>query len=154
MYWLLSASLLAVVMIRSFFDLAALVPMGIAVIAANRSWFTLTRSEWFAFLYAGVLVLCLAVAFYLYSHTHIMGEDTEFGTSRYNFRERIPTTGHTINTDERAGLVASLAAKCAEKAVSLEISTGPGHVVLTFQASEQTVADLSLSLSDIEGLSM
>lgn len=57
-----------------------------------------------------------------------------------------------LNTDERAGLVASLAAKCAEKAVSLEISTGPGHVVLTFQSNEQTVEDLNSSLSEIDGV--
>ena len=73
MYWLLSASLIAVLIIPSFFALAALVPMGIAVIAANGSRFSLTRAEWFAFLYAGILVLFLAVGFYLYSHTQLMG---------------------------------------------------------------------------------
>ena len=57
-----------------------------------------------------------------------------------------------LNTDERAGLVASLAAKCAERAVSLEISTGPGHVVLTFQADEATVEGLTGSLAEIEGV--
>jgi len=57
-----------------------------------------------------------------------------------------------LNTDERAGLVASLAAKCAERAVSLEISTGPGHVVLTFQADESTVENLNASLAGIDGV--
>lgn len=57
-----------------------------------------------------------------------------------------------LNTDERAGLVASLAAKCAERAVSLEISTGPGHVVLTFQADDSTVENLNTSLAGIDGV--
>ena len=57
-----------------------------------------------------------------------------------------------LNTDERAGLVAALAAKCAEHAVSLEISTGPGHVVLTFQASDETVTALNASLATIDGV--
>ena len=73
MYWLLTASMLAVLVIPWFYALAALVPMGVAVILANKNRFTLTRSEWFAFLYAGIFVLCLAVGFYLFSHAKLMG---------------------------------------------------------------------------------
>ena len=73
MYWLLTASLLAVLIIPWFYALAALVPMGAAVILANKNRFSLTRSEWFAFLYAGIFVLCLAIGFYLFSHAKLMG---------------------------------------------------------------------------------
>lgn len=57
-----------------------------------------------------------------------------------------------LNTDERAGLVAALAVSCAERGVSLEITTGPGHVVLTFQADDSQVAELEIALPKIDGV--
>ena len=45
-----------------------------------------------------------------------------------------------LDTDERAGLVASIADTCAERNVSLEITTGPGHVIISF-ASDDTGVD-------------
>jgi hypothetical protein len=51
-----------------------------------------------------------------------------------------------LETDERAGLAAALTSACAARDVSLEISTGPGHVLITFEADDQiteyTVGDL------------
>jgi len=51
-------------------NIAALVPMGLAVLIANRRFFRLQRSEVFAVLYAGALVLTIVVGFYIYGHTH------------------------------------------------------------------------------------
>ena len=44
-----------------------------------------------------------------------------------------------LETDERAGLVAELAVVCNAEGISLEITTGPAHVLLTFAADEATV---------------
>lgn len=49
-----------------------------------------------------------------------------------------------LETDERSGLVAALAAACAAQDVSLELVTGPGHVLLSF-AADDTVAERLLS---------
>lgn len=72
MYWLLTAALLTVILSPNF-DIAALVPMGAAVIIANRSLFTLSRAELFASLYAGLIVVGLAAAFFIYSHARLIG---------------------------------------------------------------------------------
>lgn len=70
MYALLTLTLLYVLLPQSL-PVAALVPMGIAVVAANWRLFTLKRDEVFAMLYAGVLVVALVVGFYFYSHHHL-----------------------------------------------------------------------------------
>lgn len=69
MYALLTVTLLYVLLPGSV-PVAALVPMGIAVIAANARLFTLKRDEVFAMGYAAALVLALVVGFYVYSHHH------------------------------------------------------------------------------------
>ena len=68
MYVLLTLTMLIVLTTGA--NIAALVPMGLAVLIANGPSFRLQRSEVFATLYAAVLVLVLVVAFYGYSHTH------------------------------------------------------------------------------------
>lgn len=57
-----------------------------------------------------------------------------------------------LETDERAGLVAGLAAACASQKVSLEIVTGPGHVLITFAAAESTLDTLLSSLQHVPGV--
>jgi len=69
MYALLTLTLLYVLLPTSL-PVAALVPMGLAVILANARLFTLRRDEVFAMLYAAALVVSLVVGFYLYSHHH------------------------------------------------------------------------------------
>jgi hypothetical protein len=57
-----------------------------------------------------------------------------------------------LETDERAGLVAGLAAACAGQDVSLEIVTGPGHVLITFAADDTTLATLLPHLKAVPGV--
>jgi len=57
-----------------------------------------------------------------------------------------------LETDERAGLVAAVAAACAAHSVSLEMVTGPGHVLLSFAADEPTADRLLPSLRAIGGV--
>ena len=57
-----------------------------------------------------------------------------------------------LETDERAGLVAGLAATCASRAVSLEITTGPGHVLLTCAADQPTLEALVPALLAVPGV--
>ena len=57
-----------------------------------------------------------------------------------------------LETDERAGLVAELAVVCAAQGISLEITTGPAHVLLTFAAAEQTVDKLRPRLEAVPGV--
>ena len=58
-----------------------------------------------------------------------------------------------LDTDERAGLVASIANTCADKGVSLEITTGPGHVIVSFAAEDGTLGALIDALGAIDGVS-
>ena len=57
-----------------------------------------------------------------------------------------------LETDERAGLVASLAAVCAARNVSLEITTGPGHVLITFATDPNTLAVVAVDLKQVPGV--
>lgn len=57
-----------------------------------------------------------------------------------------------LETDERAGLVAALAAACAKQAVSLDIVTGPGHVLITFDTDQDTLTRLLPDLQNVEGV--
>jgi len=69
-YGLLTATMLFVLSPWGF-NIAALVPMGLAVLIANFRYFKLKREEVFATLYAGLLIIALVTGFYLYySHTH------------------------------------------------------------------------------------
>lgn len=69
MYGLLTPAMLAVILLPNF-SIAALVPMGVAVLIANFKFFRLKRAEAFAVLYAAVFVIALVVGFYAYSHAH------------------------------------------------------------------------------------
>ena len=57
-----------------------------------------------------------------------------------------------LETDERAGLVAAVTLVCADAGVSLEIATGPGHVLLTFTAEEATVAGVRAAFAAVPGV--
>ena len=57
-----------------------------------------------------------------------------------------------LETDERAGLVAALAAVCAAQEVSLDIVTGPGHVLITFDTDEATLVTLLPQLEAVGGV--
>ncbi len=57
-----------------------------------------------------------------------------------------------LETDERAGLVAALAAVCAAESVSLDIVTGPGHVLITFDSDEATLGTLLPKLASVGGV--
>lgn len=57
-----------------------------------------------------------------------------------------------LETDERPGLVAAVAACCAENGVSLEITTGPGHILVTFEAADPVVAALRTALEGVSGV--
>jgi len=75
MYGLLTATMLIVLV--TGVNIAALIPMGLTVLIANRAYFRLKREELFATLYAGTLVLVLVTGFYLYSHTHFYHADPQ-----------------------------------------------------------------------------
>ena len=57
-----------------------------------------------------------------------------------------------LETDERAGLVAALAAACAAQDVSLDIVTGPGHVLITFDTDDAALAALLPKLKAVGGV--
>ena len=57
-----------------------------------------------------------------------------------------------LETDERAGLVAELAVVCNAEGISLEITTGPAHVLLTFAADAATVDTLRPRLEAVPGV--
>ncbi len=57
-----------------------------------------------------------------------------------------------LETDERAGLVAALSAVCAAQDVSLDLVTGPGHVLITFDTDEPTLAALLPKLEAVGGV--
>ncbi len=68
MYGLLTATMLLV--LRTDVNIAALIPMGLAVVIANFRFFKLKRDEVFATLYAAAFILVLVTGFYYYSHSH------------------------------------------------------------------------------------
>ncbi len=57
-----------------------------------------------------------------------------------------------LQTDERAGLVAALTAACAARSVSLDIVTGPGHVLVTFDTDDMTLSLLLPELGAVGGV--
>lgn len=57
-----------------------------------------------------------------------------------------------LETDERAGLVAALSAACAAQGVSLDIVTGPGHVLVTFDSDDATLELLLPQLRAVGGV--
>ena len=79
MYGLLTLTML-IVLSPLGFNIAALVPMGLAVLLANFRYFNLKREEVFATLYAAILILALVTGFYFYAHSRLVRADAE-GTS-------------------------------------------------------------------------
>ena len=71
MYVLLTITMLVVIISPFPLQIAALIPMGLAVLIANKNSFKLERSEVFAMFYAIAIVLAVVVAFYLTSHKYI-----------------------------------------------------------------------------------
>ena len=71
MYGLLTLTMFIVLSPRGF-NIAALVPMGLAVLIANFRYFKLKREEVFATLYAGLLIVGLVTGFYFYSHSRFV----------------------------------------------------------------------------------
>ena len=69
MYALLSIAMLIV--IATPWNVAALLPMGIAVIAANTRHFKFDRAEFFAMVYTGVIAVVAAAGFFLFTHKHL-----------------------------------------------------------------------------------
>ncbi len=67
-YGLLTATMLIVLI--TGINIAALIPMGLAVVIANFRFFKLKREEVFATLYAAAFILALVTGFYYYSHSH------------------------------------------------------------------------------------
>ena len=57
-----------------------------------------------------------------------------------------------LETSERSGLVASLAEVCKTKGGSIEISTGPGHVLICFEATETVTDDACKALKEVTGI--
>jgi len=57
-----------------------------------------------------------------------------------------------LDTDERSGLVASLALACHKLGVSLEITTGHNHILLTFPADQQTTDSVVAALRLVPGV--
>jgi hypothetical protein len=57
-----------------------------------------------------------------------------------------------LETDERSGLVAAIAETCHSGGVSLEITTGMSHVLLTFEANQATTDGTVAALAKIPGV--
>ncbi len=57
-----------------------------------------------------------------------------------------------LQTDERAGLGGALSAACAAQGVSLDIVTGPGHVLVTFDTDDATLERLLPEMQSVGGV--
>jgi hypothetical protein len=57
-----------------------------------------------------------------------------------------------LETDERSGLVAELALACHKLGVSLEITTGHNHILLTFTADQKTTDSTVAALINVPGV--
>jgi len=78
MYGLLTATMLLVLFMGV--NVAALIPMGLAVLIANGRFFQLKREEVFATVYAAALILILVTGFYWYSHSHFFRHTSQGDT--------------------------------------------------------------------------
>ena len=78
-YGLLTATMLYVLSPLGI-NIAALVPMGLAVLIANYSYFKLKRDEVFATLYAAGLILVLVTGFYFYAHSRFVKSHSQGST--------------------------------------------------------------------------
>lgn len=72
-FWLTYALLtLSMLLVLAYgFPIGALMPMGIAMLTANFRYFKYSREETFAMLYAGVIVIAGAVAFFAYTNRFV-----------------------------------------------------------------------------------
>lgn len=66
--------------------------------------------------------------------------------------DALPRRVVLLETDERAGLVAALSAACAARGVSLDVVTGPGHVLITFDTGDAALAEILAELRAIGGV--
>ncbi len=91
MYGLLTATMLLVLF--KGVNVAALVPMGLAVLIANGRFFRLKRDEVFATVYAAALILILVTGFYLYSHSHFYHSTSKGDTDAQRSAPSRPAPG-------------------------------------------------------------
>jgi hypothetical protein len=72
-FWLTYVLLsITMVLVQVFnFNVAALFPMGLAVIGANIRYFRYSREEAFAMFYAGAITLIAAIGFFMYTNHHL-----------------------------------------------------------------------------------
>jgi len=91
MYGLLTATMLLVLFTEV--NVAALIPMGLAVLVANGRFFKLKREEVFATVYAAALILVLVTGFYLYSHSHFYRSDSKGETDAQRSTPSRPAPG-------------------------------------------------------------
>ncbi len=70
-WWMFALLSISMIIAIRFFPVAALVPMGLAVIIANANQVKLKREEAFAVLYAGGLILILVCLFYWSTHHYL-----------------------------------------------------------------------------------
>jgi hypothetical protein len=73
-------------------------------------------------------------------------------TSIQNAKEIVSRRVVLLGTDERAGLVAAIAAQCHALGVSLEITTGISHVLLTFEATDRVADEVVAKLQTVAGV--
>ncbi|MGO8671573.1 MAG: hypothetical protein ACLQVD_09450 [Capsulimonadaceae bacterium] len=57
-----------------------------------------------------------------------------------------------LDTDERAGLVAAIAEACASRHISLEIATGPAHVLIATTADDSSIDSVTAAFLRIPGV--
>jgi hypothetical protein len=57
-----------------------------------------------------------------------------------------------LETDERAGLAAAITSACTARHVSLEITSGPGHVLITFDADDDVTRSVVDDLKNVSGV--
>ncbi len=132
MYGLLTATMLVVLF--TGINIAALIPMGLAVLIANRRVFQAEAR--------GSLRDALRRPADSGSGRRLLSVQPRALFPSLVLKEILMTAATDtltalrrvvlLETDERAGLVAALAAACAAQDVSLDIVTGPGHVLITF----------------------
>jgi hypothetical protein len=57
-----------------------------------------------------------------------------------------------LDTDERSGLVAAIALECHKLGVSIEITTGHNHILLTFNSELSLTDSIVSSLAKVPGV--
>ena len=88
-YGLLTLTMLVVLVMG--INIAALVPMGLAVLIANFRYFKLKREEVFATVYAALFILALITGFYFYAHSRFSHSDAQGNTDAKPIAANRPT---------------------------------------------------------------